>query len=264
MIKRFLILSLFSASVLFVRGQQADPENPDSIWRFGELPDETAAGVGAIVLLSADTTLVAYPVFIEPDTITAWKNKKEFAYIKNLDSLLKALQEQANKPVERRKQQPPKRSAVNDFLAAPIFRTLLILLALFFVAVILYHLLKNQAIFKRAAVTIPAGEEGTEAGDFLEKDYEKLVHQAFKLADYRMAVRYLFLQTLQQLKDQNLVEFARDKTNSRYAREIPQPLRNDFSKLVLAYEYVWYGNFAVSRDQFDIIQKQFSSFFHKI
>jgi hypothetical protein len=264
MIKRFFILFFFCSSFVVVYAQTAPSTARDSVLFTGDLPGGADAGVGAIAVLSADTMLVARPLFIEPDTIKAWKNKKEFAYIKNLDSLLKALQEKANKPVATRKQQASERSRVNDFLAAPFFRTLLILLALFFVAVILYHLLKNQAIFTRSIVAMPAREEQAGEDDLLENDYEQLVHQAFKLSDYRMAVRYLFLYTLQQLKDKNLVEFARDKTNSRYAREIPEPLRNDFSKLVLAYEYAWYGNFAVSREQFEIIQKQFSSFFHKI
>jgi hypothetical protein len=264
MIKRFFILFFSCSSFVAVYAQPAPSGVQDSVLFPGDLPDESDAGVGAIAVLSADTMLVARPVFIEPDTIKAWKNKKEFAYLKNLDSLLKASQDKANKPADTRKRHESRRSPVNDFLAAPFFRTLLIVLALFFVAVILYHLLKNQAIFKRPSVAMQAREEEVGEDELLENDYQKLIHQAYKLSDYRMAVRYLFLYTLQQLKDKNLVEFARDKTNSRYAREIPEPLRNDFSKLVLAYEYAWYGNFSVSREQFELIQKQFSSFFNKI
>lgn len=263
MIKPFFILLVFINSFLPV-GAQPVGAGDDSVVMIEPLAVETEAGLGELAVFSADTILRIRPVFIEPDTIRALKNKKEFAYIKNLDSLLRVLQEKANQPAKPGKKVTPKRSPVNDFLQAPVFRTLLILVALFFVAVILYHLLKNQAIFQRPSVTIPAREEEAEEDELLEDDYEKLVHQAFKLSDYRMAVRYLFLQTLQSLKEKNLLDFAPGKTNSRYAREIPQELRNDFSKLVLAYEYAWYGNFAVSREQFDIIQKQFSSFFHKI
>ncbi len=261
--KCFFIILFIVYPFGWIEAQQHYPAQRDSLSLADDLPDEAGIADGAVGVFASDTLLVSHPVFIEPDTIRNLKNKKEFGYIKNLDSLLKALQEKENQAAASRKA-PPRRSFINEFLNAPLLKTILILLALFFVGVILYHLLRNQSIFKKAAVISPARVGEAEEDEQLENDYEKLIHQAFKLADYRMAVRYLFLQTLQQLKNKNLVEFARDKTNSRYAREIPQQLRNDFSRLVLAYEYAWYGNFAVSRDQFERIQKQFSSFNNKI
>jgi cbb3-type cytochrome oxidase subunit 3 len=263
MVKRFFIIFICLFSFLLVQAQKESPAQSDMVQVDPELPDETEPGMGAIGIMPMDTMLVSRPVFIEPDTIQEWKNKKEFRYIKNLDSLLKALQAKENEKAAMR-EEPPKRSFINEFLDAPFLKTLLIMLALFFVAVILHHLLKNQGIFKRVTVIAPAKEVESEEDELLENDYEKLVHQAYKLGDYRMAVRYLFLKTLQDLRDSNHIEYTREKTNSRYARELPPEMRNDFSRLTLAYEYVWYGNFPVSKDQFDTIQKQFSAFFNKI
>src|SRR3954469_20194765 len=42
----------------------------------------------------SDTTLYLSNVEISPDTIAAWRNDKRFAYVKNLDSLLKVKQQQ--------------------------------------------------------------------------------------------------------------------------------------------------------------------------
>ncbi len=263
MVKRFFIIFISLLSFLAAQAQQDSSPQGGIVQVDPVLPDESEPGMGAIGILPLDTMLVARPVYIEPDTIQEWKNKKEFKYIKNLDSLLKALQAKENEKSATR-EEPPKRSFVNEFLDAPFLKTLFILLALFFVAVILNHLLKNQGIFKRVTVSSPAKEVETEEDELLENDYEKLVHQAYKLADYRMAVRYLFLKTLQDLRDRNHIEYTREKTNSRYARELPPEMRNDFSRLTLAYEYVWYGNFSVSKEQFDTIQKQFSAFFNKI
>jgi hypothetical protein len=242
--------------------ETADEDRMQSI-QMRDSMQEKILGEQSLTLPFADTVLGIHPIFIEPDTIIRWKRKKEFAYIKNLDSLLKALQDKENN-ASLTKSGPSKSSFMNDFLQAPFFRTFLIVLALFFVAVILYHLLKNQAMFKKNTVTAPIKEIPDEEDEQLQNDYDKLVHQACKLGDYRMAVRYLFLKTLQQLKDKNLIDFARDKTNARYARELPPQWRNDFSKLILHYEYVWYGNFAVSREQFEAVQQGYSVFLQKI
>lgn len=266
MIKRLLTLLLFLTAHATLHAQVSLSQAEDSLRRSAEITDSMEEKIireRTISLSPVDTVLFIYPIFIAPDTISAWKNKKEFAYLQNLDSLLKALQETEN-DLAASEQASPKSSFMNEFLQAPVFRTLFILLALFFVAVILNHLLQNQGMFKKMPVVAPIKEVAEEEDEMLQKDYDKLVHQACKLADYRMAVRYLFLKTLQQLKDKNLINFARDKTNSRYAQELPQQWQNDFSKLILHYEYVWYGNFAVSREQFESVQQRYSAFLQKI
>jgi hypothetical protein len=266
MSKRIFIFILLLSVYLSVQAQEGNTTDEDSAGRIIEMTDslqEKIADEESLSLPFTDTVLIIHPIFIEPDTIIGWKNKKEFAYIKNLDSLLKVLQDEENNTAVK-KTTTRKSSFMNEFLQAPFFRTFLILLALFFVAVILHHLLKNQAMFKKVTITAPAKEITDDEDDLLQNDFDKLVHQACKLADYRMAVRYLFLKTLQQLNDKNLIDFARDKTNSRYALEVPAQWRNDFSKLILHYEYVWYGNFAVSRQQFETVQQRYSAFLQKI
>lgn len=266
MSKCILIFILSLSAYLPLQAQESNVSVQDSARKSLEMSDSMEERIFRETPLSfsaSDTILVIHPILIEPDTIEQWKKKKEFAYMKNLDSLLKALQDKENNTTVA-KPAAPKSSFMNEFLQAPFFKTLLILLALFFVAVILYHLLKNQAIFKKVTVSSPAKEVADDEDELLQNDYDKLVHQACKLADYRMAVRYLFLKTLRHLKEKNIIDYARDKTNSRYALEVPMQWRNDFSKLILHYEYVWYGNFAVSREQFEVAQQRYSVFLQKI
>lgn len=79
-----------------------------------------------------------------------------------------------------------------------------------------------------------------------------------------MAVRYLFLKTLRQLSDRGHLQQSADKTNFQYVQEIPADKRNDFASLVLNYEYVWYGHLNIVREQYDQLEKKYTSFYNKI
>lgn len=265
MIKRFLICFFFLSSMLDMYPQKRDTvvkdtlkwseDASDSVQRV--LEDETFTSI------PTDTILLIHSIFLEQDTINRWKKKKEFAYIKNLDSLLKAQQEKENKSAQSTFT-PPNVSFLDRLLRTSFFKNLFWLLAIFFVAIIIYQLVKNKAMFKRIDVRKTAEEISLQETLLPADDYEKLIHQSCRLGDYRMAVRYLFLNTLQQLSRQNLVEWAKEKTNTGYLVEMPHQWRNDFKKLMYHYEYVWYGNFAISKEQFETVQKQYTSFLQKI
>ena len=265
MIKRFLICFFFLGNTLNMYPQKPDTAAKDSVKRSENAADSVQRVLedAAFTTIPTDTILLIHSIFLEQDTINRWKKKKEFAYIKNLDSLLKAQQEKENKSAQSAFA-PPNVSFLDKLLRTSFFKNLFWLLAIFFVAIIIYQLLKNKVLFKRIAVRKTAEEISLQETLLPADDYEELVHQSCRLGDYRMAVRYLFLKTLQQLSRQNLVEWAKEKTNTSYLVELPQQWRNDFKKLVYHYEYVWYGNFAVSKEQFETVQKQYTSFLQKI
>ncbi|MEX2349573.1 MAG: DUF4129 domain-containing protein [Flavobacteriaceae bacterium] len=83
------------------------------------------------------------------------------------------------------------------------------------------------------------------------KNIQELIDRALHDKNYRLAVRYYFLQALKKLKDAELINYEYDKTNSDYAREIKkEPLVNAFRKITNIYENIWYGNFEVSESDF--------------
>ena len=83
--------------------------------------------------------------------------------------------------------------------------------------------------------------------------------------NYRLAVRYSYLQTLQTLAGSGLVQFSADKTNYQYVNELSgKPYQNDFAALTLNYEYVWYGNFDIKEDVYNRLLKEYQSFHQKL
>lgn len=90
------------------------------------------------------------------------------------------------------------------------------------------------------------------------KDLAKLKEDALQQKNYRLAVRYWYLQILQQLDKQELIEYQFEKTNTDYAEE----LRNkevvaSFKQTTNYYNFAWYGGFDVNEIQFQKINQLF-------
>jgi len=83
--------------------------------------------------------------------------------------------------------------------------------------------------------------------------------------NYRLAVRYKYLQTLYKMAAKKMVELAADKTNYQYVREISNyNYQNEFAALTLNYEYVWYGEFEIEENIYKRIETGFSQFNNKL
>ena len=260
MIKLIFIFLLFSFTMQNVRAQI---KFDDSVYQT-DIPADSLKEMlddkGEEVLLT-DTILTIRAITISEDTIRQWKNKKEYGYIKNLDSLLKLPPDKESSSENFRF---PTVSLLDRIFSGALFKLILVMLAAFFVLSVLYGFFKNKGIFKRQFTKGIGEEELPAEEDKLDQDFDELVHQNHKLGDYRMALRYQFLKTLQLLRDHNHVEYGADKTNSQYMRELPAHWQNEFAKLILSYEYVWYGNFIINKQQYEPLQAGYISFQKKI
>lgn len=211
----------------------------------------------------SDTSLHIFPVNMSSDSIEKWKRKKEFAYVKNLDSLLKRKQQQdiGNFPAE------PKTvtdSFLQKLLSSSLIQVLLWCVAAIFVFIILYRLFSLDAVFRRQTAEAVTVDHAEAAGTISVADYDKLIMQSCRLGDYRMAVRYLFLKSLSALEHEEFLVLSADKTNYQYVQELDSRLKNDFAALVLIYEYTWYGGIAPEKEIFTGIEKKFIAFNQKM
>lgn len=92
-------------------------------------------------------------------------------------------------------------------------------------------------------------------------DFPKEIETATVQGNYRLAVRLLYLQTLKQLADRQLIDWKPDKTNTQYAFELAnQPFAPEFNALTRDFDYVWYGNFPVSKEQFEQLRGDYVAF----
>jgi hypothetical protein len=216
-----------------------------------------------------DTTVNFRELIINADSLKSWKENKRYAWINNIDSLLRDKQQkeddEAQNAMRKGRDLSDGLSGFERFLNSGILQLLLWLIGGSVVVFIIYRLFLSKGLFgtggKKAKNVV---EEQEEIDNNMESDFESLQRKAYAAGDLRVAMRYLFLKTLQKLNDRELIRFAADKTNSAYARELPPAKRNEFASLALYYEYIWYGNIAVQKEMFDGIENKFNEFLKRI
>ncbi len=193
------------------------------------------------------------------DSAEALKNNIAFKYAKNLDSILIALQKK-----QQTQAQPVRTnlSWLEKFFFSSVTKIFFWVLACFFIGFIIYKLFIAEGFFKKQTASskvkvLPDEEEHL----FALTDYGKLITQAAADKNYPLAIRYHYLQTLQKLTANGVIEFTPDKTNNEYSREMfGKPYKDEFASLTRSYEFAWYGKFDISEAMFTAIEKGFKQF----
>ena len=263
-----IVIKLFIVSIfLFCDAKAFAQDGVDSIAeRTGDLTQSEYLG---------DTVITRNK--IESDSVRDYKRDKDFAYMKYLDSLLRQTKDltvdtfSINNASSGSKQNAPQNSrSVNtaprlNIFSQPIVKIILWILAFFLIAFIIYKLFLGENFFKRNRSYNISDTQKEEEVISDPSAYDKLISQAVANKNYRLAIRYGYLQTLQMLAGSGLVQFSADKTNYQYVNELRgKPFQNDFAAITLNYDYVWYGKFDISEDVYNRLFKEYKSFHQKL
>lgn len=90
--------------------------------------------------------------------------------------------------------------------------------------------------------------------------YKELLDKAYKEGNFRLAVRILYLQTLKMMSERHLINFQPEYTNIHYLMQLSNTdYHKDFSVITRHYEYVWYGKFSLSKEQYDKLSSDFNN-----
>jgi Domain of unknown function (DUF4129) len=199
-----------------------------------------------------DTAINSNRIYYSKDSIRNFRSQKEFDYInKPLDSLLKRRQEKQPPPVQTTTRREPTVSF------GDIFSFLIWLIVIGGVLFLIYRLfLSEKGLFAAPAHRKKLSSEETEMED--DDSFTKRIADAEKKGAYRLAVRYQYLHLLNTLAAKEWVQLSPDKTNYQYLRELSgKPVRNDFARITLHYDYAWYGNFEVDVNVYQTIKNEF-------
>jgi len=83
------------------------------------------------------------------------------------------------------------------------------------------------------------------------KDISQLIKKAIEQKNYRLAVRYYYLLTLQKLQENGLIAWEPHKTNEDYINEMQsKKMISKFKDVTHLYDFVWYGNFEINELEF--------------
>ena len=94
-----------------------------------------------------------------------------------------------------------------------------------------------------------------------EIDFQSLIKEALNKKDFRLAIRYQYLDVLKSLSEKGLISHSHYKSNVEYAYELKnKTLKNEFRQLVFAFDHIWYGEYTVDANQYQLIYREFDSF----
>lgn len=92
------------------------------------------------------------------------------------------------------------------------------------------------------------------------EDIQQLIKEALAEKNYRLAVRYYYLFILKLLSEREMIAWQRQKTNDDYSNELSgSPLKQQFNRATLLYDYIWYGEFQIDQDRYSKVEEVFVS-----
>jgi len=186
------------------------------------------------------------------------------------DSIIKALQAKddfwyVNYIFKKKKEEINEGTPITQ---STFFQTLLwtVIIGGFVAFLIIYLANSNIGLFRQSGRQIASDEEELIATDnIFEINYQREIDKAVNNGNYRLAVRLLFLRSLKNLSDKNVIQYKQDRTNLDYLMQLHRTkYYNDFFRITRNYEYAWYGLFEISRDKYNVIKNDFENFGHNL
>lgn len=223
----------------------------------------------------ADTQIIKGGVENTTDSIIKWRASREFGYMAYLDSMLRKKTDlridtfSIDKGTLNKTRSTTNLTTYdnsNRFLNSFGVKVFFWLIAILFVGFILYKLFFIGGLFTKGNIK-SADESAHKEPEVLNDHsaYNLLIHDAESKNDFNLSIRYLYMQSLRKLVDNELISFSPDKTNNMYVRELSgRSYQQEFVFLTLNYEYVWYGKFMVNRTQYQKLKEGFILFNKKV
>lgn len=273
-IKYLITIILLAFSSFMSVAQDADaPQDPDE--------EYTAT--------SGDETYSSYEKrYFDRKRLQELKNQPEFQYDKTIDPQTQNIREISDQEffsdTSRRKrsnaeqggtgnsrsgssksssEQQKEQKRNQSSQSAPVSISWPLVLIIFAVLVVLLMMalkLKPGSLFSRSgAKDIEEQQEHKE--DIHKMQFESELDKAIRMQNYRMALRIMYLETLKKMTDRNIINWQPEKTNWDFVREVNEPsLKVPFTEITNAYDYAWYGEFAIDEPLFRMMQDKMLRF----
>lgn len=139
---------------------------------------------------------------------------------------------------------------------------ILVLIALF--GFLIYKLMGNRWPWEGKAQLkeVPAEDA---AEDLNVDELQVKIKESIEQRKFRPAIRYSYLFTLRRLDEAGKIKLDARSTNHDYVNQMRahDPNRS-FAYLTNVYDYVWYGEFELNDEQFNLLYKDFQNFLNTI
>lgn len=181
-------------------------------------------------------------------TIDSLKSLKEFAYANDSAYWKKA-------------RQPERETSGSGFALMQIgLYILLIIGAVYGIYSIIVsnklHLFYSSGKNKKVA---------TQESILTEANLDEKISESIATQEYRHAVRYMYLKSLRLLSDKGWIKLNANSTNIDYLNSMSKRAEGAPFKIITRnYEYVWYGEFDLTKEHFNVLQNKFNDFYNRL
>lgn len=133
-----------------------------------------------------------------------------------------------------------------DIISKTLFRILLIVVIVLGVMLIIRIRYGGMVARSRVYDNAPLGTVAVE-----DHDYRSMLQQAIENGNRKLAVRYLYLNTLKELHQKGVIKVVKWKTAMDYQQELSDDFRPTFNQLAALFENSWYGDHEPSIADFE-------------
>lgn len=140
-------------------------------------------------------------------------------------------------------------------------RFLFWLIALGAVIYLLYRIFLGRQTFfftREGKKEVQGQAPDTLQQNVLETDWALYVKNALYDGNFRLAIRYRFLEMIQLLHRKGYIVYSKEKTDLDYYRSIQQlAIQQLFRSMMLQYEYAWFGKFDTGEPDWQVADAYF-------
>lgn len=194
--------------------------------------------------------------FVPDSVVKRIKGEKEFLYAN--DSTLWAKKEVK----EESRHSKSMLDRFYDFFSGDTVRTITYIILGVLLVLLIYRIIVVNNLFMTRASQSRAAADGELGSEIDDTNLDARVQAAIAEKNYRAAVRFLFLKSLRGLNEKGWIRYNPQATNHEYISQVtPYGVGKELGFLTYLYEYVWYGEFALSEEQFNKVHQNFQQFY---
>lgn len=140
--------------------------------------------------------------------------------------------------------------------------TILRILGLLAILLVIYTLFfTKNSIFRREKAEKFTGDIAYIEQHLESVDIKSYLDEAIRTEKWNDAIRYLQLANLQLLAKKGWITWDHRKTNQELMNEISdENIRNRFKSTTSIFNYVWFGDFKIDKEEFDRFYRDFNHF----
>jgi hypothetical protein len=264
---KYFFFTLLLLITVGLRAQDGDPESPEV-----EVPVEETPADDTEEYYDDEEPEENPHTLVKPSELHSTKNyTSEEINQKDFDNDVwkkvvgnETFSEEEEEEEEEEKSQGNNLSLPSAPWAAEALKAVAYAFLIAIVVFLLYFVLRNIKISKRAAVSSLTSFVRHD-DNIHELDLPELLKQALAEKNLRLAVRFYYLLLLKNLHDAGMIKWEKDKTNREYLSELfnKEYYYDEVRKLTRGYEEVWFSDHMIADEslrtliaKFDTIQEK--------